>query len=129
MNGRFLLDTNIVIAILAGDGLVLDHLGRASEVFIPAIVLGELFFGAAKSSRALENAIKIERFADARVVFPCDFPVAREYGQLKQKLRAKGTPLPENDLWIAATAMCHRLTLATRDRHFEKIEDLPTAAW
>jgi tRNA(fMet)-specific endonuclease VapC len=55
-SGRFLLDTNIVIALLAGDDTVLSHLDHAPEVFIPAVVLGELFFGAAKSDRQSENA-------------------------------------------------------------------------
>ncbi|MGA2597481.1 MAG: PIN domain-containing protein [Bryobacteraceae bacterium] len=50
-SGRFLLDTNIVIALLEGDEAVLSNLDRVPEVFIPAIVLGELFFGAANSGR------------------------------------------------------------------------------
>jgi tRNA(fMet)-specific endonuclease VapC len=56
VNGRFLLDTNIVIALLEGEDAVVSHLDRAREVFLPAVVLGELFFGAAKSSRPSENA-------------------------------------------------------------------------
>jgi hypothetical protein len=61
--GRFLLDTNVVIALLEGDQKVMAMLERAPEVFIPAIVLGELFFGAAKSVRRSENAARVERFA------------------------------------------------------------------
>ena len=62
-NGRFLLDTNIVIALLGGDEMVLANLEQAAEVFLPAVVLGELFFGAAKSSRPVENTAKVEEFA------------------------------------------------------------------
>jgi len=62
-SGKFLLDTNIVIALLEGDDEVLSQLGRASEVSIPAVVVGELFFGAAKSGRPAENTAKVERFA------------------------------------------------------------------
>src|SRR2546425_2587040 len=112
-SGRFLLDTNIVIALLQGDDTVLSNLDQAPEVFIPAVALGELFFGAAKSGRPLENTAKVERFAAGRFVLPCDLEVAREYGQLKQRLRAKGRPLPENDIWIAATAKKHELVLAS----------------
>jgi tRNA(fMet)-specific endonuclease VapC len=54
-NGRFLLDTNIVIALLDGDDAVLSNLDRAPEVFIPAVALGELFFGAAKSGARLRT--------------------------------------------------------------------------
>jgi tRNA(fMet)-specific endonuclease VapC len=53
-----LLDTNIVIALLEGDDTVMFNLDRASEVFIPAVVVGELFFGAAKSGRPSENTSK-----------------------------------------------------------------------
>ena len=90
-SGRFLLDTNIIIALLEGDEAVLSNLDRVPEVFVPAIVLGELFFGAAKSGRPDENAAKLEQFAAGRFILPCDLRVAREYGRLKQDLRAKGS--------------------------------------
>lgn len=125
-SGRFLLDTNIVIA-LEGDDAVLAHLDQAPEVFIPAVVLGEL--GAAKSGRPSENTAKVERFAAGRSIIPCDLDVARECGRLKQRLKQKGRPLPENDVWIAATAKRHGMVLVTRDRHFEEVEYLDTADW
>lgn len=60
---------------------VLSNLDQAPEVFIPAIVLGELFFGAAKSGRASENTAKVERFATDRSILSCELHVAREYGR------------------------------------------------
>jgi len=128
-SGKVLLDTNIVIALLEGDEEVLLNLEQASEVFVPAIVFGELFFGAAKSSRPHENSAKLEQFAVGRIVLPCDLRVAREYGRLKRDLREKGTPIPENDIWIAAIATSHDLVLATRDRHFRDVDGLVIAAW
>jgi tRNA(fMet)-specific endonuclease VapC len=124
-----LLDTNIVIALLEGDEMVLSNLDRASEVFISAVVLEELFFGAAKSARSSENTAKMERLAAGRAIISCDLDVAREYGQLKQRLQEKGRPLPENDIWLAAAAKCHRLVLVTRDRHFQEVEDMQIADW
>ncbi|HXB74074.1 MAG TPA: type II toxin-antitoxin system VapC family toxin [Candidatus Acidoferrales bacterium] len=118
-----MLDTNIVIALLSGEEAVLSKLDRAPEVFIPAIVLGELFFGAAKSGRSLENIAKVERFAADRSILPSDLPVAREYGRLRQHLRAKGRPISENDIWIAATEKYHELVLATRDQHFREVDE------
>jgi tRNA(fMet)-specific endonuclease VapC len=88
-----------------------------------------LFFGAAKSGRSSENTAKVERFAAGRAIVSCDLDVAREYGLLKQRLREKGRPLPENDLWIAAAAKRHGMVLVTRDRHFHEVEDLLTADW
>jgi tRNA(fMet)-specific endonuclease VapC len=129
LSGRFLLDTNVVIALLAGENAVSSKLEQASEVFIPAVVLGELFFGAAKSRRPSENAIKIEQFAVGRSIVPCDLRVAREYGRLKQGLRQIGKPLPENDIWIAASAKAYELVLITRDQHFHEIEELPLEEW
>jgi tRNA(fMet)-specific endonuclease VapC len=127
--GRFLLDTNILIALLEGDDAVLSNLDLAPEVFVPAVALGELFFGAAKSGRPAENTARVERFASGRAIVSADFEVAREYGRLKQYLKKKGRPLPENDIWIAAAAKCHGMVLVTRDRHFHEVEDLHTADW
>jgi tRNA(fMet)-specific endonuclease VapC len=129
VNGRFLLDTNVVIALLEGDTAVLSNLEQAAEVFVPAVVLGELFFGAAKSGRPSENTSKVEQFAAGITVISCDVDVAREYGRLKQSLREKGRPLPENDIWIAAAALYHGMVLVTRDRHFEAVEELLTSPW
>jgi tRNA(fMet)-specific endonuclease VapC len=128
-SGRFLLDTNIVIALFEGDETVVANLDLASEVFVPAVVLGELLFGAAKSGRPVENAAKVDRFAAGSSIPACDLHVAREYGRLKRDLRAKGKPLPENDLWIAATANRLQLIVVTRDRHFDEIDGLMTAWW
>jgi tRNA(fMet)-specific endonuclease VapC len=71
----------------------------------------------------------VERFVAGRSILSCDLQVAREFGRLKQGLRAKGRPLPENDIWIAAIASYHRLIMVTRDRHFRDIDDLPIAEW
>ena len=129
MNGRFLLDTNIIIALLNGDEVVLSNLVQSPEVFIPSIALGELFFGAAKSGRPSENIDRVERFASGRAILLCDVDVAREYGRPKQRLHEKGRPLPENDIRIAAMATRHGMTLVTRESHFQEVEDLRTVDW
>ena len=128
-SGRFLLDTNIIIALLDGEESVLSNIDLAPEVFIPAVALGELFFGAAKSGRPAENTAGVERFATGRAIVSTDLEVAREYGRLKHSLKQKGRPLPENDIWIAAAAKCHGMVLVTRDRHFLEVEDLRTEDW
>lgn len=128
-SGRFLLDTNIVTALLAGEGAVLTHLSNAAEVFLPATVLGELFFGAAKSGRPAENAAKVERLAARTTIIACDLDVAREFGLVKHRLQQKGRLLPENDIWIAAAAICQDMVLVTRDRHFLQVEHLRTSDW
>src|SRR5260370_24951801 len=103
-SGRLLLDTNIVIALLEGDNAVLSNLDHAPEVFIPAIVVGELFFGAAKSGRPSENAARVARFVAHRSILSCDLHVAREYRLLRQNVLKKGRRLPENHVCIPAPA-------------------------
>jgi tRNA(fMet)-specific endonuclease VapC len=72
VNGNFLLDTNIVIAIFAKDPAAHQQLSDANEVFVPSIVLGELYYGARKSSRVESNLKKVNKFAAANRVLSCD---------------------------------------------------------
>lgn len=129
MNGRYLLDTNIVIALFAQEATIVDHLKEATEVFIPMIVMGELYFGAYKSSRVKENLKRLDEFAANNVVLSGDTETARRYGKVKGDLQQKGQPIPENDLWIAAIALQYDLTLVTRDGHFDVVDKLRTKVW
>jgi tRNA(fMet)-specific endonuclease VapC len=127
--GRFLLDTNIVIALFAREAAIQQRLAEASEVFVPSIVLGELYYGARKSTRVIENLARIDEFVASSAVLLCDPATAQQYGDIKNKLRAKGRPIPENDIWIAAIAMQYQLTLVARDGHFHEVDGLQIEAW
>ncbi len=129
MAGSFLPDTNIVIALFAQEPSALTQFGNAEEVFLSSVVLGELYYGARKSGRVSENLARIDELAARVPVLTCDSDTAQVYGQVKSTLFAKGKPIPENDLWIAATALQHGLTVVTRDAHFAEIEGLPLALW
>jgi tRNA(fMet)-specific endonuclease VapC len=124
-----LIDTNIVIALFGNEPAVLQHLTQQIEVFTPAIVLGEVYYGAYKSSRVQENIFRINEFAARAAVLECDLVTAQWYGQIKDGLRRKGRPIPENDIWIAAIAMQYDLILVTRDGHFEEIDGLQVKQW
>lgn len=126
---RFLLDTNIVIALFAQEVGVLQQLQQAVGIFLPCIVLGELYYGARKSGRAAANVQRVEDFAARNVVLPCDVETAQHYGVIREALRAKGRPLPENDIWIAALALQYDLVLVSRDAHFDEIAGLTVLAW
>ena len=128
MSGRFLLDSNIIIAIFAEESAVLERAAAAEEVFVPAVALGELYYGARKSARSETNIARIEEFAAAAAVLGCDAVTAQQYGRIKNDLRAKGRPIPEN-VWIAAVAVQHGLTVASRDDHFTEVTDLPREVW
>ena len=129
MNGKLLLDTNIMIAIFAGDAEVKTSLAGANEIFVPSIALGELYYGAHKSSRVEANIVRINEFAASSSVLTCDTETSQEYGRLKNSLRIKGRPIPENDIWIAAIAKQYELTLVSRDEHFNEIDELSVMAW
>jgi len=129
MNGRYLLDTNIIIALFAKEAPVLNNLAQAEEVFIPSIALGELHYGARKSGRSQKNLERIEEFVIKNVVIECNSDTAYEYGDVKNKLRIKGRPLPENDVWITALALQYDLILVTRDAHFQEVENLKVVSW
>ncbi len=129
MSGRFLPDTNIVIALFAGESKVLEHLKTAKEIFLPGTVSGELYFGAYKSGRVRKNIEKIDEFALINSVLACDNDTAKMYGVIKNVLYAKGKPIPENDIWIAAIAKQYELTLVTQDAHFNNVDDLVIENW
>jgi tRNA(fMet)-specific endonuclease VapC len=129
MSGRYLLDTGIVASLFRGDADVRDKIAGSDEIFVSSITLGELFYGTFKSRRTDDELKKIGEFAQVVRVLDCDGDTAEVYGRIKTALRAKGRPIPENDIWIAATATQHDLALAMRDPHFEQVEGLTLASW
>ncbi|MDJ1181627.1 type II toxin-antitoxin system VapC family toxin [Roseofilum casamattae] len=129
MNGRYLLDTNIMIALFAEEATVQQNFAEAEACFIPSIAIGELCYGARKSNRLTANLDRIEELIANTTILECNTQTARQYGEVKNKLRLKGRPLPENDIWIASLALQHNLTLVTRDAHFQQVEHLQTLAW
>lgn len=128
-SGKYLLDTNIVIAILAAEQGVLRRLHTADQFYLSVIVLGELYYGARHSARVDANLATIRSLATAMPILGCDSEVAFSYGGIKSELRRQGKPLPENDIWIAAIAHTHGLALVTRDRHFEDVASLRVVVW
>lgn len=126
-----LLDTSLVLAAIGREPAVLARLRAlpSSSLFLSATVPGELLFGALVSSRVAENIQTLAEFASAANTLPCDAGTARLYGEVKARLQRIGRPIPENDVWIAAVARQHRLTLVTRDAHFGHVVDLSLEHW
>lgn len=126
---RFLLDTNAIIALQREDEALKKLLTAATDVFLPAVAVGELYYGAYKSGRVEANRQNVAAFIVGRVVLRVDADTADVYGQAKQGLRAKGRPIPENDIWIAALAIQYDLTLITDDAHFAEVDNLRWQRW
>lgn len=129
MNGKYLLDTSIIVDLFANDRAVHKRLEKAESVFIPSIAVGELYYGAIKSARMQENMEQVKRLVSISIILNCDTDTGYWYGTVKNQLRQDGKPAPENDIWIAALALQHDLTLATRDKHFEAVEGLKVEMW
>lgn len=129
MNGSYLLDTNVVIALFAQNDAVRAKLRAADETYVSSVVVGELYYGARKSANPEPNIARIDEFAASVTVLGTDLDTARRYGEIKMTLQAKGRPIPENDIWIAAACRQHDLVLATRDDHFQEVAGLNTEAW
>lgn len=126
---KFLLDTNAIIALQREDEALKKLLTAAIDVFVPVVAVGELYYGAYKSGRVEENRQNVAAFIAGRVVLRVDADTADVYGQAKQGLRAKGRPIPENDIWIAALAIQYDLTLITDDAHFAEVDSLNWQRW
>lgn len=99
---------------------------RATVIFVPATTIGELEAAFLRGTRARENQLLLDAFLEEPVVreVPIDRKIARRYGALFAKLRSKGTPIPINDVWIAAATIELGARLVTFDRDFERISGL-----
>lgn len=124
-----LLDTNAIIALQRQQVQLLALLTPATDVFIPAIAIGELYFGAYNSSRVEENRRAVAAFAAQCAILNIDVQTADVYGLIKQGLRIKGRPIPENDIWIAALAVQYNLTVITNDDHFAAVDGISVISW
>ena len=123
MNGS-VIDTNVIIKMLNGDKTTIEMLDKIEKVFVPIVVVGELFYGAYKSARKDENMALFTAVLSTFETLPVDEAVAVSYAEIKTDLIKNGVKIPENDLWIAATAKANNLSLATFDSHFENISSI-----
>ena len=128
-SGSVVLDTNVAIAHLSGDRAVQQHLAKSGPILIPTIVVGELLYGAQRSDRAEQNLQRVNELVSYSEVIDVTIETARNYGAIKTVLRRKGTPIPDNDIWIAAVALEHGAPVATRDEHFDAVENLTVLRW
>lgn len=128
-SGDSLIDTNALIKLLARDPSLRWKMGHDFRCFLSFISVGELYAGAHQSTRQASNIAEVQRICLEIPVLGWDMQVASEYGRIQAALRRKGTPIPQNDIWIAATAIRHGMTLVTLDKHFTAVQGLPVEIW
>ena len=126
MEVRVALDTNRLTDLFQGDSELADRLGECDEVWLPLMVLAEIKAGFYGGSQQHRNELLLQTFL-AKPTVGILLPgrdTAEHYGRLFVQLKRAGTPIPDNDLWIAALVLQHDLPLITRDGHFESVPQL-----
>lgn len=124
-----MLDTNALSAWADADSALVRVLPRDRLWHLPVVALGEFLFGIrrARERAALERWLVEVKTMCALVSVDAD--TADHYADIREELRAAGTPIPENDIWIAALSRQHHLAVASRDGHFDKVRGLKRVAW
>lgn len=123
---KVLLDTNAYSEFKRGRQPLIDYLERVEEIFIPATVYGELCAGFYQGSKTKRNLDELSEFLDLPGVALLEISrdVADRYGQLMKMLLQNGSPLPTNDVWIAAATLESGARLVSYDRHFDRVSGL-----
>jgi tRNA(fMet)-specific endonuclease VapC len=123
---RVALDTNRYVDLCKGVDETIEILEQADEILMPFAVLGELRAGFVHGRREAENERVLRRFLlkdGVRVLF-ADDQTTHHYASVFRQLRKQGTPIPTNDMWIAALVLQHNLVLHARDKHFDHLPQI-----
>lgn len=123
-NSTVALDTNQAIAILNDVPAAVAFYGTFAELYLPVTVLGELRYGALNSGKVNQNLERIDRLVSRCKLLSVGDATAASYARLRLALKQMARPIPENDLWIAASCDEHGVPLATADGHFRVVAGL-----
>ncbi|MCF8026392.1 MAG: type II toxin-antitoxin system VapC family toxin [Desulfobacteraceae bacterium] len=123
---KLILDTNAYVGFKLGNKELVEYLIRADTIFISPVVLGELMFGFRSGTRFDSNMAELNRFLAHRAVEMIELTdvTSDRYSRIASRLKKQATPIPTNDIWIAAQTMETGAELVTMDHHFEKIDGL-----
>lgn len=123
---KVLIDTNIYSLAMKGDKIIVDALRQIDQIGISTISIGELFSGFKGGNCEEKNKAELNFFLDSPrvIVFNIDVETADFYASILNNLKEKGTPIPTNDIWIAAVAFQNGFKLFSRDKHFNFIPGL-----
>ena len=129
MTGDLVLDTSVVVAALRGLPGIAERLDRVERLWLPLTALGELELGVELASNPVPQRAALDAFLSVVAILPASTNTTRHYARLRGALARSGTPIPENDVWIAAVALEHNWPLATRDAHFTRVPGLVVQDW
>lgn len=123
---RVMLDTTAVSGFFKGNEDIRERLDVIDELYVNPVVVGELTAGFMMGNRERKNREILKRFLSSpRIdIIDIDAETSERYGAIVNSLRRKGSPIPTNDIWIAASAMQHGLRLLTSDRHYLEVTQI-----
>jgi tRNA(fMet)-specific endonuclease VapC len=124
-----ILDTNGLSALAGGEVALELILRRAALIAIPVIVLGEYRYGISQSRHQLDYERWLAEYLPDFRILDVDELTAISYSAVRSELKKAGTPIPSNDVWIAALCRQHSLPLLSRDRHFDAVSGIERLAW
>ena len=124
-----ILDTKAISAIGVGQPEIVRIIASLSGLYVPSIVIGEYRYGLLGSSQQLKTTEWFQGFLSTTIVLDVTHETAFHYAAIFRDLKVAGTPIPVNDVWIAAIARQHQLQLLTRDTHFSKVPGVDCVTW
>jgi len=124
-----ILDTNALSAYLDKVPEAIRIISEAPELAIPVIVAGEFAFGIAQSRYREAYERSLQRMLDRSIVLDSGIETARHYAAIRMELKLAGTPIPANDVWIAALCRQHAMPVMSRDSHFDLVGGLRRRTW
>jgi tRNA(fMet)-specific endonuclease VapC len=124
-----ILDTNALSAYADEQMSVLEALSTAKELALPVVVIGEFRFGIALSRHRDWYQKWLDEFIRDCRVLSIEEATTHHYADIRIELKSSGTPIPVNDVWIAALSRQHGLPLVSRDRHFDSVSRIRRVAW
>jgi tRNA(fMet)-specific endonuclease VapC len=124
-----ILDTNGLSAIADGESALEPILRKAAQVVIPVIVLGEYRYGVSHSRDCKRYEQWLTEFLPKFRILDVDERTTVSYAAVRTELKRAGTPIPSNDVWIAALCRQHSVPIVSRDRHFDAVPGLKRLDW
>jgi tRNA(fMet)-specific endonuclease VapC len=124
-----MVDTNAVSAFAEGNPSVREKIAAGSGPYLPVIVMGEYRFGLLGARDRERRVAWLEELAGYWTVLEVSADTAAVYAEIRQTLKARATPIPSNDVWIAALALQHNLSILSDDAHFDKVPGIRRVSW
>lgn len=124
-----ILDTNALSAVAEGEATLEPIVREAAQIAIPVIVLGEYRYGISQSRYRLHYERWLVEYLSKFQILDVDERTTISYSAVRTELKRAGTPIPSNDVWIAALCRQHSMPLVSRDRHFDAVSGITRLEW